>query len=459
MRQDVTAEGKIGRVGNASESDVLQSWKEIAAFLGKDVRTAMRWAKEQGMPVRRVPGAKRSRVYASKTEISDWLAGEQPESSPITDHVADIPFEPKTEARNSVSRRGLVVVAGALLAGAAFTGYRLFHREANPERAVLTGSLLTVLDGLGRTLWTKRFDKRFRPQLGQDTWDVQILDLTGEGRPGVLVTCNFFSYGSLEGDGDDGTLFYFSPDGRLRWTVPANPQLLDYTGQPFESAWNFSHVIAIPTKAGYEIWASVRHGIFWPGCILRIDAHGRSLVHFANSGQVNRLCYLGRQNTQLVAFSAENNELSRGAIGVFALDDAPASSPVGGPPRFRYANAPAGQPRDYALFPTSELAVARQIPYSHAGEIYSNPHGMLIEMTNGDGSYLRYGLSDRLEPEYVIPCDSYPMIHREFEQKGMVHHSWKDCPELKSPLVVRRFERGAGWRNFTVPWRLPANPA
>lgn len=50
----------------------LDSWKEIAGYLGRDVRTAMRWEKERGLPVHRVPG-KRSVVYALRPEIDDWL--------------------------------------------------------------------------------------------------------------------------------------------------------------------------------------------------------------------------------------------------------------------------------------------------------------------------------------------------------------------------------------------------
>ena len=46
--------------------DELQSWKEIGAFIGRDERTAMRWAKDQGMPVSRIPGGARGRVYGSR---------------------------------------------------------------------------------------------------------------------------------------------------------------------------------------------------------------------------------------------------------------------------------------------------------------------------------------------------------------------------------------------------------
>jgi Tol biopolymer transport system component len=52
-----------------SDTDRLESWKEIAVFIGRDERTAMRW-EEKGMPVRRDPG---KRVYGSRAEIRRWI--------------------------------------------------------------------------------------------------------------------------------------------------------------------------------------------------------------------------------------------------------------------------------------------------------------------------------------------------------------------------------------------------
>lgn len=51
----------------------LDSWKEIAAFFGRDERTVNRWEKELGLPVHRLPGTK-GRVYAYADELSAWLA-------------------------------------------------------------------------------------------------------------------------------------------------------------------------------------------------------------------------------------------------------------------------------------------------------------------------------------------------------------------------------------------------
>ena len=52
----------------------LDSWKEIAAFFGRDERTVNRWEKELALPVHRLPGTK-GRVYAYADELTAWSAG------------------------------------------------------------------------------------------------------------------------------------------------------------------------------------------------------------------------------------------------------------------------------------------------------------------------------------------------------------------------------------------------
>jgi len=49
----------------------LTSWKEIAHYLGVNIRTAQRWERERGLPVRRVPGA-RSRVSTDTATLDVW---------------------------------------------------------------------------------------------------------------------------------------------------------------------------------------------------------------------------------------------------------------------------------------------------------------------------------------------------------------------------------------------------
>ncbi len=53
-------------------SDILNGWKEIAAYLGRGLRTVQRW-EQIGLPVRRPRGSSRSAVVALSEELDAWL--------------------------------------------------------------------------------------------------------------------------------------------------------------------------------------------------------------------------------------------------------------------------------------------------------------------------------------------------------------------------------------------------
>jgi hypothetical protein len=52
---------------------ILNSWKEIAAHLGRGVRTVQRWEQELALPVRRPRGKSRSAVIALAADLDEWL--------------------------------------------------------------------------------------------------------------------------------------------------------------------------------------------------------------------------------------------------------------------------------------------------------------------------------------------------------------------------------------------------
>ena len=60
---------------------LLESWKEISAYLKRDVRTLARWEKEEGLPVHRHQHRQGSTVYAYAGELEAWRAARNPQSS------------------------------------------------------------------------------------------------------------------------------------------------------------------------------------------------------------------------------------------------------------------------------------------------------------------------------------------------------------------------------------------
>jgi TolB-like protein/Flp pilus assembly protein TadD len=63
----------------------LVSWKEIAAHLGREVRTVQRWETTEGLPVHRHEHQKKSTVYAYASELDDWIRKRQPVDDPEAD--------------------------------------------------------------------------------------------------------------------------------------------------------------------------------------------------------------------------------------------------------------------------------------------------------------------------------------------------------------------------------------
>src|SRR5215475_13518899 len=58
-------------------ADRLDSWKEIASYLRRDVRTVQRWEKKEGLPVHRHLHDKLGSIYAYRNELTEWFKARQ----------------------------------------------------------------------------------------------------------------------------------------------------------------------------------------------------------------------------------------------------------------------------------------------------------------------------------------------------------------------------------------------
>ena len=56
----------------------LDSWKEIATYLNRDVTTVQRWERREGMPVHRHVHDRAGSVYAFPAELDAWLQSRKP---------------------------------------------------------------------------------------------------------------------------------------------------------------------------------------------------------------------------------------------------------------------------------------------------------------------------------------------------------------------------------------------
>lgn len=104
---------------SANRGQRLGSWKAIAAYLKRSVRTVTRWEKEEGLPVHRHLHQKRGSVYAYKVEVDAWWTTRK--TSLESQNRKDL-------ARTRRARRWFVataiVVAAAILASATHYAWR-----------------------------------------------------------------------------------------------------------------------------------------------------------------------------------------------------------------------------------------------------------------------------------------------------------------------------------------------
>jgi tetratricopeptide (TPR) repeat protein len=91
----------LDRQSIAESSERLDSWKEIASYLKRSVRSVQRWEAEEGMPVHRHQHEKRSTVYVFKSELDVWWR-ERGAALAERDPTADVSLAPEGEGAESV---------------------------------------------------------------------------------------------------------------------------------------------------------------------------------------------------------------------------------------------------------------------------------------------------------------------------------------------------------------------
>ncbi|MBI1738797.1 MAG: tetratricopeptide repeat protein, partial [Acidobacteria bacterium] len=162
---------------DSAQDDRLESWKEIAAYLRREVRTVQRWEKRESLPVHRHVHDKLGSVYAFKSELDAWWVSRRAEvenedaaaadengaeeidsAEPELPEVAEtpptpekpfvvspkIPLKPKELVRHPVKslRRPVGVPLGILLVIIAMAAYLIwprlpFHTNVQGSRVMI----------------------------------------------------------------------------------------------------------------------------------------------------------------------------------------------------------------------------------------------------------------------------------------------------------------------------------
>jgi TolB-like protein/Tfp pilus assembly protein PilF len=109
----------------------LDSWKEIAAYLKRDVATARRWEKRESLPVHRHQHEKQGSVYAFTGELDAWADGRRQSS-----HQRQPPIRWRARTGRPALFMAAASVVLALTSGAIWLGLRGPTGADGPIRSI-----------------------------------------------------------------------------------------------------------------------------------------------------------------------------------------------------------------------------------------------------------------------------------------------------------------------------------
>lgn len=200
--------------GSLPPSERLDSWKEIAGYLRRDVTTVQRWEKREGMPVHRHQHDRMGSVYAFRSELDAWARSRTPVID--ADAPAAVSAGPSAApAPAAVPARPRSVVAWVGLAGvlAVALGVWALHPQGHAPEQLLAGArfqALTDFDGIEQAAAVSRDGRFVAFQSDRDgRMDVWVTQL------GTGGFTNLTRGSALELVNPSVRTLGFSPDGSL----------------------------------------------------------------------------------------------------------------------------------------------------------------------------------------------------------------------------------------------------
>lgn len=349
----------MGTASNGKKENILTSWKEIAAYLDRDVRTCVRWEQRYGLPVHRLDRDSKGKVFAYRDQIDAWLASRAADGAART---------------NGAAKRSRLpwIIAGllALLGLATVVVLVVLHGSSVPSRFDIVGPRFIALNEKGRELWpfdTRRADLESRDSYGNHfqkkslgpaydaVWPwVMFKDLDGDGRVETL-----FSVQTRSEDGE-GDLVCFDDRGVERWRFGAGRELALEAGSFRREYRVFGFdVDDYDDDGALEVLVVSFHKPDWPCQVALLDARGRLEGEYWNAGYLMeaRRGDVDGDGAKDLVFGGVNNEYARGCIVVFEGGRLSGGSPQDSP-AYRWGDIGPGSEAAYILFPKTDVHAA-----------------------------------------------------------------------------------------------------
>jgi hypothetical protein len=341
------------------KENILTSWKEIAAYLDRDVRTCVRWEKRYGLPVHRLERDSKAKVFAYKDEIDGWLAERSAAAN-----SSGVP-DPPAGGRPPIFP--LLFALAALAAAVYFLFFRPGPGNGVPTDFHIRGSKLIVVDDHGRELW--QHDTKL-PDLETEGFYRGHFNVKREG-DNYIPAWPYLLFRDLDGDGrvetlfaiqtrselGEGTLFCFDDRGTELWRFGAG-RALEFGGQPRHKEYRIFGIDVddYDGDGAPEVLVISHHKPDWPCQVVLLDGAGRTEGEYWNAGYIMDASAgdLDGDGVKELALGGVNNEYRRGCVAVFKPGGLRGGSPQTGA-AFRSPDIGEGGQAAYVLFPNTEV--------------------------------------------------------------------------------------------------------
>ena len=422
----------------AGNGERLDSWKAIAAYLGRDAGTVRRWERTRGLPVHRVPGGKGSSVFAYTFEIDAWL-----QSAPRESPAAAEPAEAENGDGEGGRKTWRWAAASIGLVALLVAGWLTQRPSADSDtlQVHMNEHSLTAVDGDGRELWVHRFDERFRHIASGSIDPIRVV--TGDDPHVYYLTSQ--RIGRSDNSSEGGELTSLDRDGNVRFTFRFF-DLVRFGGKNFNAPWAptaFAVLDGDPRRL-----AVVAHHWTWsPSLIAILDDKGNRRGTYASHGWIEQLHWLTRDRLVFGGFLESKNG---GLVGLLDPADLDAQTPEDPASEHHCENCGKGLPLRLAVMPRSEVNLVTQSRFNRA--IIERTSDRLIVRTIEYPALEGQGAADALYEfthalDFVTASFSqrYWEIHDRLEREKKVDHGRANCPFKDGPPEIHFWTRDAGW--------------
>ena len=467
-----------------SSNPRLDSWKSIAAYLRRDVRTVIRWEETRGLPVRRMPGTTRSAVYAFKHEIDAWMSAQPPgsgsngveaaaaASGPVSDVEVPIVSMAGAESGDGKAPVGLirrwVPIAIAAIAAFCLVLFLYPHVRTSrrvPGRVVFTLDSLQAWDDGNHMLWEHRFEQPFsttavvgsidptngRPYPFDAVNRASFHDLNGDGQREILAT-TLFPRGDSATDHSRQVLWCFDSSGRVLWSY--EPQtVLRFGMRTYGPPWILREFITSDEPGRKTIWVSATEPTWGKSFIARLDADGRDAVQFVHSGEIATLQRFHSPLGAMLWIGGFNDEYDTASLAIVRDTQPFAVSPQTPGSHYACVECGTGDPYAYFVLPRYDVSRILHNPNNKVYSITSDAKAVTVRQAEVSvADQILYDFSNDADPRPVRVnySSGFWPNHLELERQGKVSHSLEKCPDRLHPPPVREYRNG-GWREIAVP--------